>query len=77
MYEYLGDTERDATLKSRKEKEILPIGKGGEGFIGEDYWCYNCGGEGHLGDVSHNHQLHCLFSYYSFKSGLQCDASSS
>ncbi|KAL5530299.1 hypothetical protein ACEPAF_6556 [Sanghuangporus sanghuang] len=50
LYEYLDDVEREAILKSRREKENLPIGQGGEGYIGEDYWCYNCGGEGHLGD---------------------------
>jgi len=23
-----------------------------EGYIARDQWCYNCGGRGHLGDVS-------------------------
>ncbi|KAL5487924.1 hypothetical protein ACEPAI_6032 [Sanghuangporus weigelae] len=50
LYEYLDDAEREAILKTRREKENLRIGQGGEGYIAEDYWCYNCGGEGHLGD---------------------------
>lgn len=29
----------------------MRIGYGGEGYIAEDQWCYNCGDCGHLGDV--------------------------
>ncbi|EJD01316.1 uncharacterized protein FOMMEDRAFT_147876 [Fomitiporia mediterranea MF3/22] len=53
MYDYMDDTDRDVTLKMRREKENLPVGQGGEGYIGEDYWCYNCGASGHLGDDCH------------------------
>ncbi|KAH8118463.1 hypothetical protein DFH11DRAFT_1796994 [Phellopilus nigrolimitatus] len=50
MYEYVADAEREAILLSRKEKENLAIGQGGEAYVGEDLWCYNCGNDGHLGD---------------------------
>jgi len=26
---------------------------GGEGYVGTEDWCFNCGDAGHLGDVSH------------------------
>ena len=52
MYEYVDDAERDVIIRRRKTKENLGIGKGGEGFVGDDLWCYNCGRDGHLGDVS-------------------------
>ena len=52
MYEYVSDSQREAILAARKQKESLLIGQGGEGYIGEELWCYNCGDEGHLGDVS-------------------------
>ena len=39
----------------RRQKVDLELGDGGEGYIGEDEWCYNCGGDGHLGDVSALH----------------------
>ncbi|TDL29652.1 hypothetical protein BD410DRAFT_780129 [Rickenella mellea] len=50
LYEYVTDEVRRDILKKRKSKEDLPTGHGGEGFIAEDEWCYNCGGDGHLGD---------------------------
>lgn len=40
MYTYLNDDEREGLLVERKRK--------GED---DDEWCYNCGEEGHLGDV--------------------------
>ena len=52
MYEYVDDSERERMLKLRRAKENAPIGKGGEGYVGDDIWCYNCGMDGHLGDVS-------------------------
>lgn len=51
MYEYVSDSRRDEIIRIRREKEGLLFGEGGEGFIGDDLWCYNCGDEGHLGDV--------------------------
>ncbi|KAH8092453.1 hypothetical protein BXZ70DRAFT_454075 [Cristinia sonorae] len=52
MYEYVDDRQRQKILSSREEKANLAIGEGGEGYIGRDEWCYNCGESGHLGDVS-------------------------
>lgn len=50
LYEYLDDADHERILELRRNKENLPLGEGGEGYIGEALWCYNCGGEGHLGD---------------------------
>lgn len=52
IYDYVSDERRIAILEARKAKERLELGKGGEGFVGDDLWCYNCGQDGHLGDVS-------------------------
>ncbi|KAJ7433821.1 hypothetical protein B0H11DRAFT_1665035, partial [Mycena galericulata] len=48
VYVQAGDQER--ILKARKEKKDLRLGQGGEGYIADDEWCYNCGGAGHWGD---------------------------
>jgi len=40
------------TLMDRETKRDLPLGVGGEGYIGTEDWCFNCGDAGHLGDVS-------------------------
>ncbi|KAJ7744456.1 hypothetical protein DFH07DRAFT_1063351 [Mycena maculata] len=48
IYVEAGDQER--ILKTRKEKKDLRLGQGGEGYIADDEWCYNCGGAGHWGD---------------------------
>jgi protein AIR1/2 len=52
MYEYVSDEERLLILQAREAKQHLGIGQGGEGYVGIDAWCYNCGGPGHWGDVS-------------------------
>lgn len=52
IYEYVDDAERLQILSSREEKRDLEIGEGGEAYIAAEAWCYNCGGCGHLGDVS-------------------------
>ena len=52
MYEYVSDDQRLRILQTRETKQHLGIGEGGEGYIGGDEWCYNCGGAGHWGDVS-------------------------
>ena len=52
MYEYVSDRERTAILQLRESKQPLALGQGGEGYIANDEWCYNCGNSGHLGDVS-------------------------
>uniref|UniRef100_A0A0W0FJL9 CCHC-type domain-containing protein n=1 Tax=Moniliophthora roreri TaxID=221103 RepID=A0A0W0FJL9_MONRR len=50
LYEYVSETDKNKTLKTRRSKKKLPLGQGGEGYIAEDVWCYNCGGSGHWGD---------------------------
>ncbi|THH13570.1 hypothetical protein EW146_g6665 [Bondarzewia mesenterica] len=50
LYQYVTDGEREVTLRIREEKRSLGVGKGGEGYIARDAWCYNCGAAGHLGD---------------------------
>ena len=52
IYDYLSDKGRDSALKDREAKKDLPLGMGGEGFIGREDWCFNCGDADHLGDVS-------------------------
>lgn len=52
IYQYVNDEERVMIMRSRVEKNHLAIGEGGEGYIGEEMWCYNCANTGHLGDVS-------------------------
>lgn len=54
MYEYVDDNQRQEILLSREEKASLKFGEGGEGYIGPDDWCYNCGASGHLGDVRYH-----------------------
>lgn len=51
LYEYVDDDQRQEIIRSREEKAELGIGEGGEGYIGPEDWCYNCGDVGHLGDV--------------------------
>ena len=38
-------------LKDRASKKDLALGLGGEGYIGAEDWCFNCGDAEHLGDV--------------------------
>ncbi|KAK7049536.1 hypothetical protein VNI00_005567 [Paramarasmius palmivorus] len=58
LYEYVTESDRNQTLKTRRSKKKLLLGQGGEGYIAEDLWCYNCGGSGHWGDdckaIPHN-----------------------
>ncbi|KAJ6484983.1 hypothetical protein C8R47DRAFT_1016740 [Mycena vitilis] len=50
LYVYVEDDERQHILQIRKGRKGLPLGQGGEGYIADDAWCYNCGGSGHWGD---------------------------
>ncbi|KAI0306899.1 hypothetical protein B0F90DRAFT_1807637 [Multifurca ochricompacta] len=50
LYEYVTDREREVILQHRESNQSLALGKGGEGYIARDEWCYNCGNGGHLGD---------------------------
>jgi hypothetical protein len=60
LYRYHTTTQRDNTLRVREAKRHLGLGKGGEGYIAMDEWCYNCGSRGHWGDV--NLTLRSLFT---------------
>jgi len=33
----------------------MKLGQGGEGYVADDEWCYNCGNPGHWGDVGANY----------------------
>ncbi|KAK0486956.1 hypothetical protein EDD18DRAFT_1192592 [Armillaria luteobubalina] len=51
IYVYISEeNERVQILHARREKSKAGLGEGGEGYIAEDQWCYNCGVEGHWGD---------------------------
>ncbi|KXN90248.1 Protein air1 [Leucoagaricus sp. SymC.cos] len=50
LYVYVTDEDRSRILNGRRSKRVLELGKGGEGYIAEDEWCYNCGEVGHWGD---------------------------
>jgi hypothetical protein len=52
MYGYVSAEKRDEILSARMVAAKLPLGEGGEVYIGSSYWCYNCASEGHLGDVN-------------------------
>ncbi|KAF9651267.1 hypothetical protein BDM02DRAFT_3091516, partial [Thelephora ganbajun] len=76
IYEYLSDERRDSTLRDREAKKDLPLGVGGEGYIGTEDWCFNCGDAGHFGDdcteAPHQHDIPrepSAFSKYNIRSG--------
>ncbi|KAJ7700061.1 hypothetical protein B0H17DRAFT_1048404 [Mycena rosella] len=50
LYVYVEDAEQVGIVQARKVKKGVPLGQGGEGYIADDEWCYNCGGSGHWGD---------------------------
>ncbi|KAK0190952.1 hypothetical protein F5146DRAFT_1046399 [Armillaria mellea] len=55
IYVYISEeNERVQILHTRREKSKAGLGEGGEGYIAEDEWCYNCGVEGHWGDDCSN-----------------------
>ncbi|KEP54349.1 zinc knuckle protein [Rhizoctonia solani 123E] len=49
-YVYLSEEERLQLLKKREALKDLAFGDGGEGYIAQHIWCYNCGNSGHWGD---------------------------
>ena len=52
MYTYVSDEIRRKNLARRLEAANIEItADGGERYIATDIWCYNCGLEGHMGDV--------------------------
>ncbi|KAG6861595.1 hypothetical protein C0995_014502 [Termitomyces sp. Mi166 len=50
LYEYLTEEAKSLVLRTRREKQNFALGEGGEGYIADDEWCYNCGAFGHWGD---------------------------
>ncbi|KAJ7368266.1 hypothetical protein DFH08DRAFT_981944 [Mycena albidolilacea] len=50
VYVYVEEADHKRIVQTRKEKEGLLLGQGGEGYIARDACCYNCGGSGHWGD---------------------------
>ncbi|KAF5393833.1 hypothetical protein D9757_000030 [Collybiopsis confluens] len=68
IYTYASDVDRIRTLEIRKTKKAFPLGHGGEGYIAEDSWCYNCGENGHWGDdcdaLPHIHDIPEEFSAF-------------
>ncbi|KAG6854799.1 hypothetical protein C0991_001226 [Blastosporella zonata] len=69
LYEYLTEEARCLLLRRRKEKQHLSLGEGGEGYIADDEWCYNCGNLGHWGDdcqdMPHREDIPDEFSAFS------------
>lgn len=51
LYEYVNKEDRNQLLVLRRTKQDMKLGEGGEGYIANDKWCYNCGSSGHWGDV--------------------------
>lgn len=51
LYEYVNEEDRIQLLVLRRTKKDMKLGEGGEGYIADDEWCYNCGDSGHWGDV--------------------------
>ncbi|KIM46209.1 hypothetical protein M413DRAFT_441278 [Hebeloma cylindrosporum] len=54
LYEYLSTEEQTTTINQRLSKKGMKLGEGGEGYVANDEWCYNCGHCGHLGDDCHD-----------------------
>ncbi|KAJ6613481.1 hypothetical protein B0H10DRAFT_2048694 [Mycena sp. CBHHK59/15] len=50
LYVYVDDAEQGRIVRARQDKKNLSLGQGGEGYIADDEWCYNCGTAGHWGD---------------------------
>jgi len=42
--------DQTRTFARRLSRKDLKLGEGGEGYIADDEWCYNCGNLGHWGD---------------------------
>ena len=77
FYDYHTTKERDSILRARSSKKKLRLGNGGEAYIANDEWCYNCGQQGHWGDVSINFneiRRTYLTSGPFIATGLQCTA---
>ncbi|PPQ73548.1 hypothetical protein CVT26_010358 [Gymnopilus dilepis] len=81
LYKYFSVEERSSIISIRQSKKEFALGEGGEGYIADDEWCYNCGSYGHWGDDCH--ELHqdnsaedfSAFSSYNIMSGPFFDPS--
>ncbi|KAF9009090.1 hypothetical protein BDQ17DRAFT_1275502 [Cyathus striatus] len=75
LYEYLTEEERSKVISLRLSKKKLKLGEGGEGYVADDEWCYNCGYCGHWGDdCNDTKRFDCpeepsAFSLYNIMSG--------
>ncbi|KAF9075833.1 hypothetical protein BDP27DRAFT_960043 [Rhodocollybia butyracea] len=52
IYTHTTAEDRTQIMEVRKSKQAYPLGQGGEGYIAEDCWCYNCGDSGHWGMIA-------------------------
>ncbi|KAF8812458.1 hypothetical protein BYT27DRAFT_7182901 [Phlegmacium glaucopus] len=50
LYEYLASEDQTRTFARRLSRKGVKLGQGGEGYVADDEWCYNCGNSGHWGD---------------------------
>jgi len=50
----LASEDQTRILARRLSKKNSKLGEGGEGYVADDEWCYNCGNPGHWGDDCHN-----------------------
>ncbi|KAL0949950.1 hypothetical protein HGRIS_009973 [Hohenbuehelia grisea] len=82
QYDYVTNEEQTSILAWRADRSEMPLGQGGEGYIADDEWCYNCGNAGHWGDdCTRKHTREWLeepsaFGQYNTMSGPFADASS-
>ncbi|KAF8974755.1 hypothetical protein BDZ97DRAFT_1775256 [Flammula alnicola] len=75
LYEYFSGEEQIHILAQRESKKYMKLGEGGEGYVADDEWCYNCGNCGHWGDDCHDIEKtrfpddHSAFSIYNIMTG--------
>ncbi|KAJ8697893.1 hypothetical protein PTI98_004663 [Pleurotus ostreatus] len=79
MYDYVSEGTREQIMQFRESCRDLNIGEGGEGYIVNDLWCYNCGETGHWGDDCdlrgpEQNEEPSAFSEYNTSSGPFFDA---
>ncbi|KAF4574638.1 hypothetical protein EYR36_005986 [Pleurotus pulmonarius] len=79
MYDYVSEETREQIMQFRESCRDLDIGEGGEGYIVNDLWCYNCGETGHWGDDCdlrgpEENEEPSAFSEYNTSSGPFFDA---
>ncbi|KAF8913876.1 hypothetical protein CPB84DRAFT_1840661 [Gymnopilus junonius] len=81
LYKYFTVEERDRIISIRKSKKDFQLGQGGEGYVADDEWCYNCGSYGHWGDdcrdltPAHSPEEFSAFSNFNITTGPFYDSS--